>query len=146
VAGRVSGWARGSIATFLDERLGSVRLTLDGRVERLIRVAVGRTTHVVIGGESWTIDDVEPRGAGTAGGAGHADGTVRSPMPGTVIAVHVAAGDTVVAGQPVAIVEAMKMEHALTAPFDGTVGEVLVASGSQVALDAAVVTVIPATG
>jgi biotin carboxyl carrier protein len=69
------------------------------------------------------------------GGQSGDDGGVRSPMPGTVIAVSVAVGDAVAKGQPVAIVEAMKMEHTLTAPFDGDVSAVHVAAGSSVALD-----------
>jgi acetyl-CoA/propionyl-CoA carboxylase biotin carboxyl carrier protein len=56
-------------------------------------------------------------------------------MPGTVIAVPVATGEAVTRGQTVAIVEAMKMEHTLTAPFDGEVTAVHVAAGSSVALD-----------
>jgi acetyl-CoA/propionyl-CoA carboxylase biotin carboxyl carrier protein len=55
-------------------------------------------------------------------------------MPGTVIAVEVANGDTVTAGTVLVVVEAMKMEHALTAPADGIV-EVTVARGDQVAVN-----------
>jgi acetyl-CoA/propionyl-CoA carboxylase, biotin carboxylase, biotin carboxyl carrier protein len=111
-----------------------------------MRALVGRTTYVAVGGDTWTIADVEQRGAGGGGAGGHGDGTVRSPMPGTVIAVYVATGDTVVAGQAVAVVEAMKMEHALRAPFDGTVGEVHAVVGAAVALDAPVVAIVPAVG
>jgi acetyl-CoA/propionyl-CoA carboxylase biotin carboxyl carrier protein len=57
-------------------------------------------------------------------------------MPGTVIAVDVAAGDAVAAGQRLVVVEAMKMEHAVTAPVDGVVKDVLVSIGARVALDA----------
>ncbi|MCC3266442.1 acetyl/propionyl/methylcrotonyl-CoA carboxylase subunit alpha [Arthrobacter gengyunqii] len=57
--------------------------------------------------------------AGRAEGA--ADPVLRSPMPGTVVAVAVADGDRVTAGQPLLSVEAMKMEHQLVAPADGTV-------------------------
>ncbi|WP_280405423.1 acetyl/propionyl/methylcrotonyl-CoA carboxylase subunit alpha [Nocardia brasiliensis] len=62
------------------------------------------------------------------------DAEIRSPMPGSVIAVPVTTGATVAAGAPVVIVEAMKMEHSLTAPVAGTV-EILVAPGTQVRLD-----------
>jgi len=55
-------------------------------------------------------------------------------MPGSVIAVPVASGTQVTAGAPVVVVEAMKMEHTLTAPVDGVV-EVLVEAGAQVRLD-----------
>ena len=56
-------------------------------------------------------------------------------MPGTVIIVRVGVGDAVSKGEAVVVVEAMKMEHTLTAPFDGTVAAVHVASGASVALD-----------
>ncbi|KIA63324.1 acetyl-CoA carboxylase biotin carboxylase subunit [Nocardia vulneris] len=73
--------------------------------------------------------------ASVRGGAEHVgDAEIRSPMPGSVIAVPVATGATVAAGAPVVIVEAMKMEHSLTAPVAGTV-EILVAPGTQVRLD-----------
>jgi len=56
-------------------------------------------------------------------------------MPGVVVTVHVAAGDEVAERQPVVSVEAMKMEHAVLAPYDATVSEVLVVAGQRVALD-----------
>ncbi len=65
--------------------------------------------------------------------------TVSAPMPGLVVAVKVAPGDTVVAGQPVAIVEAMKMQNELAAHRDGTVAEVLVAAGASVSAGQALV-------
>jgi biotin carboxyl carrier protein len=64
-------------------------------------------------------------------------------MPGTVIAVHVKPGDVVEAGRPVAVVEAMKMEHAVRATVAGVVAEVLVEVGARVALDAPLVVVKP---
>jgi propionyl-CoA carboxylase alpha chain len=60
-------------------------------------------------------------------------GGLAAPMPGTVLAVHVAAGDTVAGGQLLMIVEAMKMEHRITAPHAGTVREVRARPGEQVA-------------
>lgn len=61
------------------------------------------------------------------------NGGLRSPMPGRIVAVHVAAGDRVKRGAPLLAVEAMKMEHALTAPADGVVERVHVTPGTQVA-------------
>jgi propionyl-CoA carboxylase alpha chain len=65
------------------------------------------------------------RGEAVAGG-------LVAPMPGTVLAVHVAPGDTVAQGQLLMIVEAMKMEHRITAPRAGTVSEVGAQPGDQV--------------
>ena len=59
------------------------------------------------------------------------DGAILSPMPGRIIAVDVAAGDSVTKGQKLVTLEAMKMEHSLTAPFDGTVAELNVEVGGQ---------------
>jgi 3-methylcrotonyl-CoA carboxylase alpha subunit len=64
---------------------------------------------------------------------------IRAPMPGLVKALFVAAGEGVSAGTPLAILEAMKMEHTLTAPRDGMVAEVLVDAGAQVEAGAALV-------
>ena len=59
-------------------------------------------------------------------------GGLHAPMPGTVLAAEVDAGDTVAKGQLLLILEAMKMEHRITAPRDGTIGELCVAVGDQV--------------
>lgn len=85
------------------------------------------------GGDTWRVASEVP-GAVRAGGAGASGGPVRSPMPGTVLAVHVAVGDEVAAGARLVTVEAMKMEHVVTAPVAGTVTE-MVAAGRTVALD-----------
>lgn len=79
-------------------------------------------------------------GAGAAG-----DGAILAPMPGKVIAVNVAAGDTVSAGDKLLTLEAMKMEHTLTAPFDGVVAELDAEEGGQVT-DGAVLAKIEAAG
>ena len=73
---------------------------------------------------------------------GSGDGTLTSPMPGTVIALSAADGDRVEAGDPVLVVEAMKMEHTLRAPTAGVV-EYHVAAGSQVSTEVALATVVP---
>ena len=85
-------------------------------------------------GHSWAVTEEGPLAARPDQDTG-GDGTVRSPMPGTVQAVHVTEGQPVTAGQPLVIVEAMKMEHTVTAPLDGTVAELLVKAGQQVAMD-----------
>ncbi|MFZ1681091.1 MAG: acetyl-CoA carboxylase biotin carboxyl carrier protein subunit, partial [Rhizobiaceae bacterium] len=66
-------------------------------------------------------------------GAESGEGTVRAPMAGTVARVLVQAGDNVRRGQTLAVLEAMKMEHNVTAAIDGTVEALNVAPGQQVA-------------
>ena len=61
-----------------------------------------------------------------------AQGSLLAPMPGTVIGVPVSEGAEVTAGQPVLVLEAMKMQHTINAPSDGVVSD-LVAVGQQVA-------------
>jgi 3-methylcrotonyl-CoA carboxylase alpha subunit len=73
---------------------------------------------------------------GNAGGAGIASGDILSPMPGKIIAVEVAQGDTVTKGQKLLTLEAMKMEHTLVAPFDGVVAELSAVAGAQVQVEA----------
>ena len=68
-----------------------------------------------------------------AGDAPAEGGRLTAPMPGKVVSFSVKAGDRVTRGQPLAVMEAMKMEHTIAAPADGTVEELLYAPGDQVA-------------
>ena len=72
-------------------------------------------------------------------GAGHESSTITAPMPGTVIRVLVAAGDTVVPRQPLVVLEAMMMETPLVSPYDATVKAVHVSEGDRVAAGAVLV-------
>lgn len=67
-----------------------------------------------------------------AGEAQAEGGRLTAPMPGKVVSFAVKAGDKVSKGQPLAVMEAMKMEHTIAAPADGTVQELLYAPGDQV--------------
>jgi 3-methylcrotonyl-CoA carboxylase alpha subunit len=84
------------------------------------------------GGQAFEIRAFAQAGAGGSA----SDGSLRAPMPGKIVATPAKAGDVVFKGQPIVVLEAMKMEHALTAPFDGVVGELPVSVGDQVAADA----------
>jgi biotin carboxyl carrier protein len=79
------------------------------------------------------------RGATRAGATGAVEAAIRAPMPGRVLKVLVAPGDTIALGAGVAIVEAMKMENELSAPRAGTVKRVLVGVGDTVERDAVLV-------
>lgn len=67
-----------------------------------------------------------------AGEAAQEGGRLTAPMPGKVVSFAIKAGDKVKTGQPLAVMEAMKMEHTISAPKDGTVAELLYAPGDQV--------------
>ena len=84
-------------------------------------------------------DNVAP-----AADSADAAGSLLAPMPGKVIAFFVGAGDRVVQGQPLAVLEAMKMEHAITAPRDGTIAELLYAVGDQVGEGGELLRMVPA--
>ncbi len=76
--------------------------------------------------------------APAASGAGKA---VTAPLPGNIIGISVKVGDTVKAGQQVAVLEAMKMENTIESPVAGTVTAVHVAVGDSVPADAPIVTI-----
>ena len=127
-------------------------VTQAGRTRRYRIAGQGRRMWLAHGGSTWAIEEVPRLQAETRAAGGGGLVPVRSPMPGTVIAVHVAHGDAVSEGDPVIVVEAMKMEHTLHAPAAGQVAEILAVVGDQVALDADLVTFAeigagqPATG
>jgi 3-methylcrotonyl-CoA carboxylase alpha subunit len=79
-----------------------------------------------------------------AGEGASPGGRLTAPMPGKVIALLAKAGDAVKAGQPLAVMEAMKMEHTIAAPRDGTVAELLYGVGDQVAEGAELLRLQPA--
>lgn len=101
----------------------------------------GETVWANVMAETFALRPFEERGSGHASAA---DGAILAPMPGKVIAVDVAEGDKVTAGQRLMVLEAMKMEHALTAPFDGTVTELSASEGGQVQVEAVLCVVEPA--
>ena len=80
---------------------------------------------------------------GNVAGGGASSGTISAPMPGKVTAVEVFAGGKVVKGQRLLTLEAMKMEHGMTAPFDGTVAELSASAGAQVSEGAVLARIEP---
>jgi acetyl-CoA/propionyl-CoA carboxylase biotin carboxyl carrier protein len=94
-------------------------------------------------GRAWALTETGPLAAARADVGGTVGGSLRSPMPGTVLSVSVADGDRVRSGQPMLVIEAMKMEHTISAPIEGRVAELAVRPGSQVAVDQPLATVVP---
>ena len=93
--------------------------------------AQGETRHVFTPQGATRISLLDP--LAHAGEAAQEGGRLTAPMPGKVVSFAVKAGDKVKAGQALAVMEAMKMEHTISAPKDGTVAELLYAPGDQVA-------------
>jgi acetyl-CoA/propionyl-CoA carboxylase, biotin carboxylase, biotin carboxyl carrier protein len=119
-------------------------VTYGGAESRFTRAADGPVRWLGRDGHAWALDTTPPPSRRAAGPQAAA-GAVRSPMPGTVQAVKAAVGEDVLPGQPLVVVEAMKMEHTVVAPVAGTVTELPVRAGALVALDQ-VLAVISAAG
>jgi len=90
-------------------------------------------------GQAWLLEPWHRTGKH---GAADGSGTILSPMPGRIIAVEVGKGEAVVKGQKLVTLEAMKMEHTLIAPFEGTVAELNAVVGAQVQVDALLVRIV----
>ncbi|MGE4242185.1 acetyl/propionyl/methylcrotonyl-CoA carboxylase subunit alpha [Ramlibacter sp.] len=93
--------------------------------------AIGETDHVFLARGATQIVSLDL--LAHAGEAQAEGGRLTAPMPGKVLSFAVKAGDTVSKGQALAVMEAMKMEHTIASPADGTVAELLYAPGDQVA-------------
>ncbi|MCC9704026.1 acetyl/propionyl-CoA carboxylase subunit alpha [Streptomyces sp. MNU76] len=122
--------------TVTDDR---VAVTLDGVRHTFHRAAdwIGRDGH------AWHVRDHDPVAASLSRSAHAGADSLTAPMPGTVTVVKVAVGDEVTAGQSLLVVEAMKMEHVVSAPHAGTVAELDVAPGTTVAMDQVLAVVAP---
>ncbi len=107
----------------LDVRLGDERHTV-----RVLHQ--GEWLHVFAAHGATRIRAIDP--LAHAGDQQAEGGRLTAPMPGKVLSFAVKAGDTVRKGQALAVMEAMKMEHTIAAPADGTVAELLFAPGDQV--------------
>ena len=116
----------------------TVHLVVDGRREHAVLHVRRDSVEVVHRGQRWVWERPDPFGDHAAAAG---DGTLLAPMPGTVLAVHVTEGQDVAEGETLGVMEAMKMELALKAPFAGTVTSVGASVGDLVKLGAALFTV-----
>ncbi len=105
-------------------------VTLDGRRHVLKVYATGEHYSVFGADGTALVDAIDP--IAHSADAAPAQGGLAAPMPGKVVAFLAQAGEVVRRGQPLAVLEAMKMEHTIAAPRDGTVAELLYAVGDQV--------------
>jgi len=100
-------------------------------VERRLRTFGAESPEIDVDGDGWSVTlRALPRFPDAA--AAVAEGSLVAPMPGTVTAVHVAAGDQVAVGQPLLVLEAMKMQHPVVASAAGVVRSLDVVPGGQV--------------
>ena len=135
-------WAR--LQGFRVNAVSDVKLRLKVRGEefvvrpddsRIVAGVGGMLRHggdevVFLNGEAYefTLDT----GERVDGEVATSDGAILSPMPGKIVSVAVEAGAKLKKGDPILVLEAMKMEHTLTAPFDGKVAELKAKAGEQV--------------
>jgi 3-methylcrotonyl-CoA carboxylase alpha subunit len=123
-----------TLTASIDGEAATLPLAKSGDGERTDSVLVAEA------GQVWRV------AAWRADGAGHHhahDGDILSPMPGRVIAVEVVEGQAVTRGQKLLTLEAMKMEHTLTAPFDGVVAQLSATPGAQVLVEALLARIEP---
>jgi acetyl-CoA/propionyl-CoA carboxylase biotin carboxyl carrier protein len=141
----IGGWRLNGPGTIRLESEGMERAVAwpaatDGAAAETADAAMvaGHTAHLDLGGRSVAFRVAPPpdvdRAARAAAAHGHAGGSADliAPMPGAVVTVHVATGDTVAEGDPIVTLEAMKMEHVVAAPGPGRVADLDVAAGDQV--------------
>jgi acetyl-CoA/propionyl-CoA carboxylase biotin carboxyl carrier protein len=149
--GSADGWRSGADpapvqVTLTDEtgRAWTSTVDLDADDDGALAIIDRDGVTIAWQAQTWTLEAPDPmRGGHQRGASTEAD--LVSPMPGTVLRVDVAAGEAVVLGQQLGVVEAMKMELALTAPYDGVVSHVGAAVGDQVPIKHLLFTVDPQT-
>jgi 3-methylcrotonyl-CoA carboxylase alpha subunit len=142
-------WRTADSFELMGQRRLGLDVLIDGKRERLQPVGAGGQEppsqnrqeitlfetadgiYAFAGGRQAFVQLVDPLER-AAGGAEEGDGGVRAPMNGRIVALHVGEGDSVEAGQRLAVVEAMKMEHALAAPFAGVIADLTASVGDQV--------------
>ncbi len=116
-------------------------LEVDGRPHRALVARTRDRVLVALGGRVFSFETGEETRA--AGGGGARSGRVEAPMPGKVVSVLVAPGATVEIGQPLVVLEAMKMETTLTSEVAGTVAAVRAQAGAVVGAGDLLVEVTP---
>ncbi|SFR68187.1 geranyl-CoA carboxylase alpha subunit [Marinobacter daqiaonensis] len=126
----------------LDAVNGSqVRFGCQGLSETADLVREGSRLYLRYRGQSYRVDDHTHEAATAGDEAG--DGIIRASMNGRVVALHASEGDAVEAGQPIIVLEAMKMEHVHTATVAGTLTSLTVSEGEQVTAGRVVAEITP---
>ncbi len=124
----------------------ATRLTVDGRSEPVVVAVRGDLVHIHLDGAAHTLRYSDALTRLSSQGLSGGNDSVPAPMPGTVVAVHVAAGASVRRGEALLVIESMKLETAIAAPRDGVVKTVHVELGRSFERDAPLVTLEADTG
>ena len=127
---RLSGAARQFIAFTLGGKKFDVDLMDSAAPDSLAMRLANGTVAVMKAGETFVLHPYDPLEAADASGT--ASDRVITPMPGKIVQLFVRPGDKLAKGQPIAVLEAMKMEHTLAAPADVQIATVDVSQGDQV--------------
>jgi len=107
---------------------GTALVECDGMAWPLVFATDKHALHLFQDGRAWHFTLHDPR---RRRNAGDADGVLQAPLTARIVAVHAAEGERVEAGQPLVVLEAMKMEHTIAAPFAGVVTELAARAGGQ---------------
>jgi acetyl-CoA/propionyl-CoA carboxylase biotin carboxyl carrier protein len=127
---KADGTRRFAFATVARPSASGGAIRVEGRTFRYLARRDGSRLQIAIGGESFEFELSEP--AQSRGGHGTASPETRSPMPGKVLQVSARVGDPVAPGDPLLILEAMKMENVLVAEIAGRIAAVHVVPGDMV--------------
>jgi acetyl/propionyl-CoA carboxylase alpha subunit len=122
---------------------GRAWLTLDDRHLEVVIATRGDEVFIHLEGEAYQLRYQHPLDRLAAQSHGSADDSVRAPMPGSIVAVHVKPGDSVTKGQTVLVMESMKMETTIGAPRDGVVQAVQFDKGQTFDRDALLLSLEP---
>jgi acetyl/propionyl-CoA carboxylase alpha subunit len=128
--------------SLLDEQPGSLTFNWAGRLVRLVWAIEGDQTWLFLDGCSYVLRKPEPASRRRSSTA-NTQGQVLAPMPAQVRSLEVFAGEPVVAGQPLLLLEAMKMEIRISAPIAGQITELRVQVGQTVSRDELLLVIEP---
>jgi 3-methylcrotonyl-CoA carboxylase alpha subunit len=130
----------GAASVILSQRGIDTVLEIDGRREAALVVLDGETIHVHVAGGNFTLRHLDPARRFADGDTGAGGDVARAPMPGTVVRIDVAVGQKVATGDPLVVIESMKLETTIRAWHDGLVADLHVTAGQSFDRDAVLVT------
>lgn len=134
------------MVALIEETPGYGYLVVDGVREPIAFAVEGDTVHVHCRGRASSLEYVDPLVAFASTGDDAGRNVARAPMPGVVVAVKVASGESVVAGTVLIVIESMKLETAIKAPKDGTIERIHFDAGDSFDRDAVLVTLSQENG